>query len=124
MKLLYISHTDGDCFIVNTPSVDLTAIVDKRSLVDIFEDDSLSLDVYDIIFVHPNIPADPGWKAAPGPTIIFSGGFRKPLLRDVVVHIPKEMVEKHWKFLIDEYMVSRSFTKTLLKLQHREKVTL
>ena len=121
MKIMFISHIENDCFLQEGTEIELKTIVDQRTLAEIFVDEKLKLAAYDILFVHPENPTDPGWKIAPAPSLIFSGGFRKPVLRKKVAHLPREIAEKHWPFIIEEFARCHSFVEVLEKLQEQER---
>ena len=124
MKILFISHIENDCFLTKTSGIEFETVVDRRSLAEIFADETLDSTNYDIIFIHPLERTDPGWKLAPAPALIFSEGFRKPLLREKVAHIPREIVENHWPFIVDDFSRCGSFIKVLQNLQDQERENL
>ena len=121
MKLLFISHLEKGCFVSNIPEIEVEAVVDKRCLDEIFADKALAVADYDILLINPELPTDPGWRAAPVPALIFSSFYRKPATQDKVAHIPRNIVEKKWRFIIEEFACCRSFTQVLQKLQQQEK---
>ena len=98
MKLLFISHLEEGCFVSNIPEIEVEAVVDKRCLDEIFADKALAVADYDILLINPELPTDPGWRAAPVPALIFSSFYRKPATQDKVAHIPRNIVEKKWRF--------------------------
>lgn len=124
MKLLFISHLKNDCFVEQTPDIEITEVVDNRSMIDIFTDKKLTVTDYDLLLLHPETRTDPGWRSAPIPTLIFSKGFRKPIIKETVVFVPREIVEKNWLFIIDEFRRCRSLVEVLTTLQNMERETL
>ena len=124
MKVLFITHLEDDCFLQPLPELEFTVLIDTRSLDEIFSDTGMSLAGYDILFIHPEEPRDPGWRRAPVPSLIFSGGFRKPLVRENVAHVPREIVEKEWFFILEEFSRQGSFIEVFARLQEREREAL